>query len=149
MLTDFLFNAFLIARLDLDGDEIPYDEEEALERSRTEYRIRALYQAQASRSDTIPELARNSNDFPSYSDYTSRDTRRYHGSVIDGVLNVPNDGYQFIPADTWSPDPQPSRRSVRVNPLPMPLSEMVQMPPKSHEDRYIISVPRHASLAGR
>jgi hypothetical protein len=47
----FIFFVFLIpftARLDPDGNAIASDEEEELERSCAEYRVRALYQARAS-----------------------------------------------------------------------------------------------------
>ncbi|CAA7259994.1 unnamed protein product [Cyclocybe aegerita] len=120
------------ARLDADGNEIPYSEEEELERSRTEYRLRALRRA---RQQHAPSGVSNG-------------VRTTHGSVMDSALNIPTvrrESSTSFPSHLSSSD----SRSFHVDPLPMPLSSMVTIDkPKDvcHPD---VIVPIHACLAGR
>jgi len=132
-----------IARLDADGNEISVDEEDVLERSRTEYRLRALQQrVRQSNASSQLNIARSSN----VPDMISRDhngSRRMYGSVIDSTLNVPHAPQHIAQSsqDEMSP--------FYVDPLPMPLSSMIPVPRKP-EDIYVdIFVPKHTCLAGR
>ncbi|KAJ7480160.1 hypothetical protein B0H11DRAFT_2280823 [Mycena galericulata] len=160
------------ARLDPDGNAIPSDEEEELERSRAEYRMRALYQARASErraqsSVDVPghstmDSERNGSAFSnlitrtsvSPDDYPGRETasprvrlnsrdsagqRLGFGSVMDSVLD--NDALHAAPYGSSVP--------FIVDPLPIPLSEM--MPQKEdRKSRFTgIRVSRQAGLAGR
>ncbi|KAJ7456493.1 hypothetical protein FB451DRAFT_1276155 [Mycena latifolia] len=93
------------ARLDADGNAIPSDEEEELERTRAEYRIRALYQARASAAAV-----------------TSRVERRAQSSVDVPTLDNERSGGAFsnlITRTSVSPDDYPARETtsprVRLN----------------------------------
>lgn len=120
-----------LARLDPDGDEIPWDEEQGLERSRTDYRMRVLQRSREDSND--PAILRH-------------DGRTFHGSVLDSMLSVPATRPR---TDQWrSPTSNTSSRPFCVDPLPMPLSSMIT---KEHQNDYHpdVIVPRHESLAGR
>lgn len=130
-----------LARLDPDGNEIPPSEEEELERSRTEYRIRALHRARehANRSDETNEhLSRM---------YQPNGIQRVaYGSVMDATLNVQDRRHhQSDPAHRDDQVP------FYVDPLPMPLSSMVMKPEKTEQSEPFVDivVPKHACLAGR
>ncbi|KAK7064674.1 hypothetical protein R3P38DRAFT_54592 [Favolaschia claudopus] len=166
------------ARLDPDGNAIPSDEEEELERSRAEYRIRALYQTRASGGNgiVVPRLGRHPQaplPYPEHDnlitgthpddhpvrEYTasprvrlgSRDSpgqRLGYGSVMDSVLAVDNRPRRspIVSTDV----PYGSAVPFVVDPLPIPLSEMV--PSKKEQKRRPTWVPvagKAAGLAGR
>ena len=140
VLNSFLYINFL-ARLDPDGNEIPPSEEEELERSRTEYRIRALHRARehASRSD-------DSNEHRSRIYQYNGVQRVAYGSVMDATLNIQDRRRQqseFPHRDEQVP--------FYVDPLPMPLSSMVMKPEMIEQNEHCVDiiVPRHACLAGR
>ena len=124
-------------RLDLDGNEIPADEEEELERSRTEYRIRALQQARQNIATQSGGLPRSTNDQPPQ--------RTHYGSVLDSTLNVPD------ARQSGSSSPLPHAPRLYVDPLPMPLASMIipQETRKQEAGRADIVIPTHACLAGR
>ncbi|KIM47944.1 hypothetical protein M413DRAFT_22519 [Hebeloma cylindrosporum] len=122
------------ARLDPDGNEIPADEEEELERSRTEYRIRAL------------ERARQYIGTTQSGGRIANNQRTHYGSVMDSTLNVPD------VRQPGSSFPQFNAPRLYVDPLPMPLASMIMSQGIiKQEDDYArdIIVPTHACLAGR
>ena len=141
----FMFRVFvthyLSARLDPDGNEIPPSEEEELERSRTEYRIRALHRARehASRSD-------DSNEHHSRMYQPNGVQRVAYGSVMDATLNI-QDRRRQQPEFAHRDDQVP----FYVDPLPMPLSSMVMKPELTEQNEPCVDiiVPRDACLAGR
>ncbi|KAJ7139594.1 hypothetical protein C8R44DRAFT_308000 [Mycena epipterygia] len=180
------------ARLDADGNAIPSDEEEELERARADYRMRALHQARASAAAVAsrrvhaesgvevpghPALdnERNSGTFPSLvtrtsaspDDYAARETtsprvrlnsrdavsgqRLGFGTVMDSVLSVESRPRQAACVCDTDPYPSPYGSSVPfvVDPLPIPLSQMV--PSKNVRKGHLppVRVSRHAGLAGR
>jgi len=122
------------ARLDPDGNEIPSDEEEELERSRTEYRIRALYQARMSAQAAGGSGTRSTHSQASY----------------DGVTaSTYNRNFRVSPVSYRTPEFSREATSFLVDPLPMSLSEMIPLSTGGEADDHIIIVPKHASLAGR
>ncbi|KAF7340080.1 hypothetical protein MVEN_01926100 [Mycena venus] len=175
------------ARLDPDGNAIPSDEEEELERSRAEYRVQALYQARASaaavtsraewrppRSVDVPPHPNPDGNLVTRTyidDHTVREattsprvrlnsrdaagqTRVGFGSVMDSVLAVDNRPSRprrssgdniHIPYDV----PYGSSVPFVVDPLPIPLSEM--MPPMQAQKGRLtgVRVSRNAGLFGR
>jgi len=176
------------ARLDPDGNAIPSDEEEELERSRAEYRMRALYQARASAAGVTSRTerrAQSSVDVPPHpldnersagafsnlitrtsvspDDYPARETtsprvrlnsrdsvggqRLGFGSVMDSVLSVDNRPRQAQPL--LNDNQYGSSVPFVVDPLPIPLSQM--MPSKNDRNARLtgIRVSRQAGLAGR
>ncbi|KAJ6519323.1 hypothetical protein C8R45DRAFT_951016 [Mycena sanguinolenta] len=165
------------ARLDPDGNAIPSDEEEELERSRTEYRMRALHHSRPSVAAAISRaerLAQSSVDVPPQPDSDNLVTRTYiddypvrevtsprvrlnsrdpgprtgFGSVLDSVLTV--DTRPRRPTELSSYDePYGSSVPFVVDPLPIPLSEMV--PPRSDLKTRVrgVRVSRNAGFAGR
>ncbi|KAJ6604125.1 hypothetical protein DFH09DRAFT_1121727 [Mycena vulgaris] len=176
------------ARLDHDGNAIPSDEEEELERSRAEYRVRALYQARASAAAVTSRAerrAQSSIDVPtldnersggafsnlitrtsvSPDDYPTRETtsprvrlnsrdsvsgqRQGFGTVIDSVLAVDNRPRQAQAGSDPYTTSYGSSAPFVVDPLPIPLSEM--MPSKNDRMGRLtgIRVSRHAGFAGR
>ncbi|KAJ3506090.1 hypothetical protein NLJ89_g7064 [Agrocybe chaxingu] len=115
------------ARLDADGNEISYSEEEELERSRTEYRLRALRRARQQHAPSGVSI---------------------HGSVMDSALNIPTvrrESSTTFPSHHSSSD----SRSFYVDPLPMPLSSMVTINKPTDVCHPDVIVPIHACLAGR
>lgn len=119
------------ARLDLDGDEIPQEEDDELERARTEYRMRALQRARTMgtpQSASLPESAR----------------RVGYGSIVDAEMNVRSTRGQKHQEE--EPDYTPYT-SNWISPLPMPLDEMV--PVKKKARCKVIVVDPEASFAGR
>ncbi|KAJ7748534.1 hypothetical protein DFH07DRAFT_564868 [Mycena maculata] len=167
------------ARLDPDGNAIPSDEEDELERSRAEYRLQALVQARAAGAPARAERRsvdgsgndRNAGAFAnlitrtsvSPDDYPARETasprvrlnsrdarntggqRLGFGSVMDSVMSVDNRPRQT--RDTAAP--YGSSVPYVVDPLPIPLSQM--MPPKTDQKVRLsgLRVSRQAALAGR
>ncbi|KAJ6569656.1 hypothetical protein B0H19DRAFT_1136492 [Mycena capillaripes] len=175
------------ARLDPDGNAIPSDEEEELERSRAEYRVRALYQARASAAavaSRVERRAQSSIDVPGHpdvdnggafsitrtsispDDYPARETssprvrlnsrdnvsaqRLGYGTVMDSVLAVDNRQTQSTHSDyNLYSAPYGSSEPFLVDPLPIPLSQM--MPSKNEQKGRLtgIRVSRNAGFAGR
>ncbi|KAF9535750.1 hypothetical protein CPB83DRAFT_901432 [Crepidotus variabilis] len=114
------------ARLDPDGNEIPWEDEEALERMRPEYRLRAQ------------QRARQDPD----SHASIRSGRPFYGSITDSQLSVPNaPGRNRYSSAADTP--------LFVDPLPMPLSEMTQKEDFQDEFYPDVFIPVHACLAGR
>jgi hypothetical protein len=131
--------AFSSARLDPDGNEIPADEEEELERSRTEYRIRALERARQNIA-TTQSGGRITNNQVSQ--------RTHYGSVMDSTLNVPD----VRQSGSSSYFPQFNASQLYVDPLPMPLASMIISQgnlKQEHDCARDVIVPTHACLAGR
>ena len=134
------------ARLDPDGNEIPSDEEEELERYRTEYRLRATttrsHAASSAPSYGLPpaDLARA----PVYG----------HGSVMDSVASV-RDPYHHRSSrrQQYQSSVMPRNKEVAVDhlcsPLPTPLKEMMDPDVRSHKNESLMVVPPMASFAGR
>lgn len=122
------------ARLDPDGNEIPSDEEEELERSRTEYRIRALYQARMSAQAASGSGTRSTHSQASYDGVTARTYNR---------------NFRVAPVSYRTPEFSREATPFLVDPLPMSLSEMIPSSKSGETDDHIIIVPKHASLAGR
>ncbi|KAF9478736.1 hypothetical protein BDN70DRAFT_994015 [Pholiota conissans] len=120
------------ARLDADGDEISADEEDELERARTEYRIRAQHHAEHM-IDVSLALPAPSLHFT----YDERNGRHPSGSILLGVENAQHYNYDS--------------RSLDIDPLPMPLTSMVVGDAMSTLDELPpdIVVPWIACLAGR
>ncbi|KAF9569828.1 hypothetical protein CPC08DRAFT_701697, partial [Agrocybe pediades] len=121
------------ARLDADGNAISVDEEEVIERARTEQRLRAL------------ERARVSSEAPSQ----RRDTRTYENSgrmhriFLDSTLDVPH-----ALLHTFHTDVEEDITRLYVDPLPMPLASMITLPQKPDDIYVDIVVPKHTYLAG-
>ncbi|KAJ3575911.1 hypothetical protein NP233_g775 [Leucocoprinus birnbaumii] len=116
------------ARLDLDGNEIPSDEEEEFERLRSDSRMRATRRAQALAS--IAQSAGITLPIPA--------TPPPQEPTI----------YQSIkPPVVLRHDPSLSYPADFVNPLPMPISEMVDTG-KTPKHKPLL-LPRHAIMAGR
>ncbi|KAF7367331.1 hypothetical protein MSAN_00795400 [Mycena sanguinolenta] len=165
------------ARLDPDGNAIPSDEEEELERSRTEYRMRALHHSRTSAPAGISRaerLAQSSVDVPPHPDGDSLVTRTYIDDYPIREVNSPRvrlnsrdsgprTGFGSVLDSVLSVDNRPSRRPTQlsydvpygssvpfvVDPLPIPLSEMV--PPRSDLKSRVrgVRVSRNAGFAGR
>lgn len=115
------------ARLDLDGNEIPSEEEEEVERIRTEDRIRASQRAQVFSS--LAHLVDLTTPPP---------------APPQRQLTI----YQTIkPPVVLRHDPSLSYPADFVNPLPMPLSEMVDSGKNPKPKAKLL--PRHVVLAGR
>ncbi|KAF8912924.1 hypothetical protein CPB84DRAFT_1759882 [Gymnopilus junonius] len=121
------------ARLDPDGNEIPENEEEELERSRTQYRLRALQQTRQS--------GRASGGL--FQDFSRQ--RSMYGSVLDATLHVQEERQRSVPAH--------SNDSTRlyVDPLPIPLAAMVLDPetPQQNDIGVDVVIPHYACIAGR
>ncbi|KAJ6626925.1 hypothetical protein B0H10DRAFT_1997236 [Mycena sp. CBHHK59/15] len=178
------------ARLDPDGNAIPSDEEEELERSRAEYRIRALYQARASAAAVTSSAERRAQsgiDVPGHlnfdsdrnaarfanlvtrtsispDDYPTREStsprvrlnsrdsypgqRLGFGTVLDSVLSVDNRPRQTQTNGSGMLIYGSSVPFV-VDPLPIPLSDMMSKNTDQKGRLTGIRVSRHAGFAGR
>ncbi|KAG6919543.1 hypothetical protein DXG01_004206 [Tephrocybe rancida] len=144
------------ARLDADGNEIPSEEEEELERARAEYRRHA----QSQRGPVqITDPGYHSLQAPTTSaSLTPGDgeddpmaglmprvrlghlgSRDYHGSVMDSVMKV-----DLISVEQRAPVPV---APFRPNPLPTPIDDMIWTPPK--RKHRVKGVAKTASFAGR
>ncbi|KAG6857632.1 hypothetical protein H0H87_010200 [Tephrocybe sp. NHM501043] len=140
------------ARLDRDGNEIPSEEEEELERARSEYRRRArsqlvtdtaLHSAQAPTTSTSLTPGEGEDD-----PLTNTQPRvrlgpharsGYPGSVMDSVTMIDTTAVKkstSAPVNPYLPSP-----------LPIPIEDMVWTPPK--RKCRVNGVSRHASFAGR
>ncbi|PPQ98919.1 hypothetical protein CVT24_003550 [Panaeolus cyanescens] len=123
------------ARLDSDGIEIPQNEEEELERSRTEYRLRALQRA---REDGARSM---------YADALGGHYHAPYGSVMDAALNI--QGPSGRSSSHTTQDEYRPRCPFYVDPLPMPLASM-EMKPEKVDDLYVdIVLSKKACFAGR
>lgn len=162
-----IFRSFA-ARLDPDGNEIPSDEEEELERVRAEYRIQAQSRPRAPRVvpmggvDARPAVLHalhapttSASLMPDDDDVSPdgvprvrlgpRDVGAVHGSVMDSVMTVDSLRRGMSSASLFDSVPA---RPFCANPLPMPLEEMVWTAPKTKHSR-LVRIPKYASLAGR
>ncbi|KAJ7785784.1 hypothetical protein B0H16DRAFT_1488008 [Mycena metata] len=169
------------ARLDPDGNAIPSDEEEELERARAEYRIRsaAVRPAVASRrsqssidglehersggafSNLITRTSISPDDYPTRETASprvrlnSRDAvgpggqRLGFGTVMDSVLSVDTRPRHTPSLNGNGQYTYGSSVPFVVDPLPIPLSEM--MPPRKESKSRLAGVPvsRNAGFAGR
>jgi hypothetical protein len=148
----------VLARIDLDGNEIPTDEEDALERTRAQIRVREqslppqnMFQVVrlAAAAERLSEesvlLPTTQPSSPGVIDENPIPYIRVH---INGRGLTATD-VSFDQSDSSNTQP-PS--SYRVNPLPMPLADMVDSYPKPQprvHDAKTIKVSRVAHLAGR
>ncbi|RDB29033.1 hypothetical protein Hypma_015111 [Hypsizygus marmoreus] len=156
------------ARLDPDGNEIPSDEEEELERVRAEYRVQAqsrprppnnlfgtgfdarpgllqsLHAPTTSTSLAPDDDADLNEDVIPRVRLNARDSRPFVGTVMDSVIAVDTLCKDAAPAVYSSPPVSP----FCPYPLPMPLEEMVWSAPKTRPTR-VVRVHKHANLAGR
>lgn len=171
-----LIKSLITARLDADGNEISSDEEYELEHMRAEERrLRQMYQARSSsqmeheslipvsRNPHGPEddggVARvrlNQRHQPSRRDFFDGavadftrfldDSSRRRSERLDAVLS----GGAQLPDLDPLPEVYGSDTPFVVNPLPMPLAEMVARPEKGVKKPVAgIRVTAYASLAGR
>jgi hypothetical protein len=154
------------ARLDPDGNEIPSDEEEELERIRAELRVNAQLPPRNSLAPPVDgidirprlhslhpnpaipheyELSLRADHAPrSALDPRYRDAGWSDGSILD---LVPTSAHYNQPSLHRSVSQHPP---FRPNPLPMPLEAMVTPSKRvQRHGQHIIRVVRHASLAGR
>ncbi|KAF8060997.1 hypothetical protein FPV67DRAFT_1673823 [Lyophyllum atratum] len=148
------------ARLDADGNEIPSDEEEELERIRAEYRIQAQsrsrgpistrdggdrsgfhpLQATTTSTSLSPDEENTITESIPRVRLNARDQRPFYGSVMDSVITV-----DCLRREESLPS---YATPFCANPLPMPIQEMVWSPPKRKASR-VVTIPKHASFAGR
>ncbi|PBK76677.1 hypothetical protein ARMSODRAFT_948502 [Armillaria solidipes] len=157
------------ARLDADGNEIPYDEEEEIERNRFHQRLRTHERRLTAQPVTEPSQ-RLSDLVPvtQTSIYADDDATIYRrprvrlGRLEGGdpfeynraSLDLSSGQYDYLyPSRRTAPsneDPEYYGSDVPfyVDPLPMPLSEMVSSPSSRLEKR-AVRVHKNASLAGR
>jgi hypothetical protein len=129
----------LVARLDPDGNEISSDQEEEIERNRTQDRIRALHQARE-------VLAQGNGSMSSFSQLALLGHSSPLPTQTPGLPTPRLDRY-IQPFVNLPPTPKP----FRPDPLPMPLSEMsvsLKDITKYGHDAFVV-VPRYACLAGR
>ncbi|KAJ2933611.1 hypothetical protein H1R20_g3520, partial [Candolleomyces eurysporus] len=129
------------ARLDPDGNEIPSDEEEELERYRTEYRVRATN-----------GRSHGASSAPSYGLPPAELTRApVYGSVMDSVASV-RDPYQRSSRRQHESSMIRTKEAAAdhlYNPLPTPLKEMMGPDVRSRRYQTAMAVSPMASLAGR
>jgi hypothetical protein len=148
-----------LARLDADGNEIPTDEEDALERARAQVRVRE----QSFSSQNLFQMVRDrlsAAERPNEEIDSSSTTQPSVPGAIDENsvpqtrvrINSPEametdssfDQSDFLTTQRFSP--------YHVNPLPMPLEDMVVSYSKPQPRVYsaeIVQVSRFAHLAGR
>ncbi|KAK0198975.1 hypothetical protein F5146DRAFT_1021652 [Armillaria mellea] len=158
------------ARLDADGNEIPYDEEEEIERNRFYQRLRTHERRLTAQPVAEPSLQRPSDLVPVtqtsiYADDDATISRRPRvrlGRLEGGdpfeynraSLDLSSGQYDYLyPSRRTAPlneDPEYYGSDVPfyVDPLPMPLSEMVSSP-SFRLEKSAIRVHKNASLAGR
>jgi len=166
-----------LARLDADGNEIPTDEEDQLERLRSEHRIRTLYRPRSTTSSQTDVPAENTMA-PVVATSSTRTTtageldatialmrinRREPGTLtgaLDSVMSLDRSrrlvsSYALSTtnssAETMMPDsPEMYGSSLPflVDPLPMPLTAVMPAPKEVHGG-WVGKVPKHASWAGR
>lgn len=156
--------------LDADGNEIPYDEEEEIERNRIHQRLRTHERRLTTQPVIEPSTQRLSDLVPVtqtsiYADDDATIYRRprvrlgrleggdlfeYNRASLD--LSIGQNDYLY-PSRRTAPsneDPEYYGSDVPfyVDPLPMPLSEMVSSPSLQLE-KSAVRVHKNASLAGR
>lgn len=158
------------ARLDADGNEIPYDEEEEIERNRFHQRLRTHERRLTAQPVTEPSSQRLSDLVPVTQTSISADDdatiyrrpRVRLGRLEGGdpfeynraSLDLSSSQYDYLyPSRRTAPsneDPEYYGSDVPfyVDPLPMPLSEMVSSP-SSRLEKSAVRVHKNASLAGR
>ncbi|KAK0208884.1 hypothetical protein DFS33DRAFT_1306180 [Desarmillaria ectypa] len=157
------------ARLDADGNEIPYDEEEEIERNHF-HRLRTHERRLTAQPVIEPSSQRLSDLVPitQTSIYADDDATIYRrprvrlgrlegGDLFEynrASLDLSSGQYDYLyPSRRTAPsneDPEYYGSNVPfyVDPLPMPLSEMVSSP-SSRLKKNAIRVHKNASLAGR
>ncbi|PFH54722.1 hypothetical protein AMATHDRAFT_264 [Amanita thiersii Skay4041] len=150
-------HALPTARLDADGDEIPMDEEEELERMRTEYRLRAqdrirqlteitqaprFYSEVMLTDSPVDDTISPSRSFLQFR--SNHDFRSSYGSVGDSIACI---GDRVGKMQASNKPVQP----YRPNPLPMPLGAMVEVPASNVPQCLHRTVPvsEYASFACR
>ncbi|KAF5377256.1 hypothetical protein D9615_006366 [Tricholomella constricta] len=146
------------ARLDADGNEIPSDEEEELERIRAEYRIQAqtrprtYYHTTEAQSHpgfhSLQAATTSTSLIPDESASILGSIPRVRLNVRDSRLSYESVKQPVAAVDVITRKETSYSSSVFCNPLPMPIEEMVWSPPKRKPPR-VVTVPGHASLAGR
>ncbi|PBL00455.1 hypothetical protein ARMGADRAFT_1072810 [Armillaria gallica] len=158
------------ARLDADGNEIPYDEEEEIERNRFHQRLRTHERRLTAQPVTEPSLQRLSDLVPVTQTSISADDdatiyrrprvrlgRLEGGDAFEynrASLDLSSGQYDYLyPSRRTAPsneDPEYYGSDVPfyVDPLPMPLSDMVSSP-SSRLEKSAVRVHKNASLAGR
>lgn len=166
----FLATLFLpiIARLDADGNEIPTEEEEALERARAQIRIRDQDQSHSAltmfqmvrdrvfvdRNEERHLVPTTQSPGPEHSASPSPNVRVYINST--GILMRDVASVGMLGTDVAMPD-EPAAPQIsspyHTNPLPMPLEDMVDA---SYSKRHPhvngakrLKVSRFAQFAGR
>ncbi|KAJ7022039.1 hypothetical protein C8F04DRAFT_1049311 [Mycena alexandri] len=129
------------ARLDPDGNAIPSDEEEELEHARAEYRIRSA----AARPPVASQRSQSSID--------ALEHERNVGAFSNLITRTSISPDDYPTRETASPRVRLNSRDAVVpfviDPLPIPLSEM--MPPRNEPKARLVGarVSRNAGFAGR
>ena len=140
------------ARLDPDGNEIPSDEEEELERVRTERRLRAQSRARgpAENASARPALL-----YPAPTVILLEDEAELqpdNSRVQPGERGLIHRNVGDLVESVSSPVSQDSESSLitlfHADPLPMPLEKMIWSPSQP-KHLHVAWIPKHASLAGR
>ncbi|KAF6766461.1 hypothetical protein DFP72DRAFT_866545 [Ephemerocybe angulata] len=138
------------SRLDSDGNEIPSEEEDELERYRTEYRIRAT--TRRGLGSTM-----NPNGSPASTEPLGpRHPMSLYGSVMDSVATVNNDSVRASrrrrTREVSTDDNNGDHRTTSWSPLPLPLESMVPSKGGRHageDEECLILMGPAASFAGR
>ncbi|KAK0466386.1 uncharacterized protein EV420DRAFT_827679 [Desarmillaria tabescens] len=158
------------ARLDADGNEIPYDEEEEIERNRLHQRLRTHERRLTTQPIIEPSSQRLSDLIPvtQTSIYADEDATIYRrprvrlGRLEGGdpfeynrtSLDLSPGQYDYLypsrhtAPSNEGPEYYGSDVPFYVDPLPMPLSEMVSSP-SLRRKKSAVRVHKNASLAGR
>ncbi|TFK40897.1 hypothetical protein BDQ12DRAFT_678560 [Crucibulum laeve] len=123
-----------LAHLDPDGNEIPADEEQELERTHTETRIRAMYT-----SATTPGDRLFYTEYLEIPEISLWETRMQHSTCTVGCVCYAQ------PSSCWT-------TPFRPDPLPMPIKDIeksVCQTGYSITRDFVIVMPNHTNLAGR
>lgn len=154
MIGPSLMSSPSVARLDPDGNEIPSDEEEELERQRTADRLRNHNRSDAARRVLMP-MSRSSFTVDDDIDYVPRvrlhprDLEYEHPGLRDNTPGV-RERRGRENSEACAPQFYGSDVPFFVDPLPMPLEDMVPDHFKPNPKRTNnIRVHKHATLAGR
>ncbi|KAH7929364.1 hypothetical protein BV22DRAFT_1125810 [Leucogyrophana mollusca] len=138
------------ARINADGDEIPSDEEEEIERTRARSRMRLSHPDGRSSEETFVPYTRTS--IPHSSEYEPSVARVHiNPQQTSSALYffTPPEMSIIIKEESISLHADLPPR-YPLDPLPTPLSQMMPSPAAlNHSPPRIIAVPKHASLAGR
>lgn len=167
---------FFLARLDADGNEIPSEEEEEIERLRAESRVRAQNRPRTyvtaptpgvevrpslnnlhafipdTRTATSPDedLDFDHDDNPPRVHLGPHDPRVFYGSAPGVQQHASTSRTSRTQPNVSDQKHIPPSRPFYVNPLPMPLEEMVQVRKPSKNDRSrVIRLSEHTIFAGR